>query len=39
MPHHTEKTPKTATRTLGIYMIIPFVLAISLAVAWVAMHG
>lgn len=39
MPHHIEKTPRTATRSLGIYMIVAFVLAMALAAAWVVMHG
>lgn len=39
MPHHIEKTPKTATRTLGIYMIVAFLIALALAASWVAMHG
>jgi hypothetical protein len=39
MPHHKEKTPKTATRALGTYMIIAFILAMALAALWVLMHG
>jgi len=39
MPHHVEKTPKTATRTLATYMTIAFVLALALAALLVVMHG
>ncbi|SEJ97184.1 hypothetical protein SAMN05518849_12217 [Sphingobium sp. AP50] len=37
--YHKAHTPKTATRSLGSYMVIAFVAALLLAAVWISMHA